>query len=141
MSNKELNKIKSYFLNLFSIALAERDIHHGEFEILYDIGLEKGFTKIKEFGKILSLPQDEIEFYIPETSDKKFEQLYELTRMIIADRKIKKEETDTIKLISYRFGIKDEFIEPLINELTVGVKLNDTKENIYSKVKKYIALN
>ncbi len=134
-----MKKAKNYFLNIFSIALADIEIHPNEVGILYDIGLEKGFTKMEEVGKILSDPH-KIEFYIPETGDEKFDQLYNLSLMIFADREIQKEEMDTIKLISNRFGIKDEFVEPLINALIVGVKLNETKNNIYSKVKKYFAL-
>lgn len=131
-----MDKVKSYFLNLFAIALADTDIDPTEVKLLYDIGIEKGFTK-EEIDKILSEPHN-VTFYMPQSNIEKFDQLYDLARMVWADRVIKDEEIQTLKNLATRFGIKKEFLKNLIDSLLEGVKNNIDKSSIFQSILNYL---
>jgi hypothetical protein len=116
------NTLKSHFLNLYSIALADFQIETVELEALYNIGQEKGVEK-SEIDELILHP-DKVRFILPETLEEKIIYLYDFAKIIIADGIIDKNEIKSLELFCNRFGF-EEINVPAIREFLI----NSAKEN------------
>lgn len=127
---------KSYFLNLFTIAVCDTEIDASEIDLLYDIGIEKGFDK-DQIDEILSQPH-QINFVFPTSKRDQFEHLYDLARMALADRNIKEEELMLMKNLATRIGIEPENIDVIIESMFFSMQRGNNKDEIFSKLQKLI---
>jgi len=129
MPAKQLDaNLKSHFLNLYSIALADTQIETTEIELLYKIGIERGIDK-KEIEKLILFP-DKVKFSIPESINDKIEFLYDLARIIWIDGKVDVYEEKALEMFCSKFGFLDENIKTISQFLISEVKMSKTKEEI-----------
>ena len=128
-----------YFTQLVRIALADDIITNNESELLHRIGKKLGFTDpeienlIDTTGKLDYIPPYEL--------SQRFEQLYDVIKMILADGSIDKNE---IRLAS-GFASKSGFLESEIPNLLVllikGIKQAKDHEKLFETYKKSIRKN
>ncbi len=120
--------LKSHFLNLYLIALADTQIDTTELELLYKIGKERGIER-KDIEKLLLSPH-EVKFNIPNTLNEKIEFLYDLARIIWIDGKVDFYEIKALEMFCSKFGFLDENISTISQFLISEVKMSKTKEEI-----------
>ncbi|UZO81535.1 hypothetical protein NBT05_03445 [Aquimarina sp. ERC-38] len=126
--------IKSHFLRLYQIALADGEFSALELKMLYEFAEERGISK-EHLDQILLNPVDANNL-IPEEIPEKISFLYDFTAMIWADEVVTEDELSALKKYIKLFGFLDENIELLAQFLIESVKINRTKEEIINQLNK-----
>lgn len=125
-------QLKSHFLRLYQIALADDNFDVLELQLLYSIANERGVPK-EELDKLFLNPIDH-NLTIPEDLITRIEYLYDLTCMIWADGIITEDELNTLKKYCKKFDFLDENINELADFLIESVKNNVKKEDIVNQI-------
>lgn len=120
--------LKSHFLRLYQIALADDDFSALELKMLYGFAEERGILR-EHLDEILLNPVDANNL-IPEQVNEKLAFLYDFTAMIWADEIVTDDERSALEKYIKRFGFLEKNIEPLAEYLIEAVKSNKTKQEI-----------
>lgn len=120
---------KEYFVHLVRIAKADDIISHTEMELLHRIGKNLGFTDPEI--NILIETTDKSDYHPPYELSKRFDQVYEIVKMILADGKIENQEMR----LATAFAVKSNFTESEIPSLLVllihGIKEGKDEEELF----------
>lgn len=120
--------LKSHFLNLYSMVMADGEVSPKEKMELYRIGEDFYGVKPEEFDRLVI--SDEILFYTPQTDTEKILYLYDFALISWADGEVADIEKSTMARYAKRFGIVDEEINPLVDFLLDKAKLHLTHEEL-----------
>ena len=120
--------LKSHFLNLYSMVMADGEVSTKEKMELYRIGEEFYEVTPEEFNRLLL--SDEILFYIPQTEEEKILYLYDFALIAWADGKVADEEVQVLKRFALRFGVRKEEVEPLVDLLLYKAKEHISHEEL-----------
>ena len=120
--------LKSHFLNLYSMVMADGDVLTKEKMELYRIGEEYYGVSQEEFDR-LSLSGD-ILFYTPQTDEEKILFLYDFALIAWADGKVANEELSLIKQFALRFGVQNDEVQPLVDFLLEKAKKHISHEEL-----------
>ncbi len=126
------DEMKSHFMNLYSMVLADGNVKPEELVQIYKIGLRHGVSPA-EFNQLLLSP---VSFTLPDTLEKKVNYLYDLTEIILADGKVDEQEVSSLKRFCSLFGFEEEnaaaiadfMIDKLKQGLSFEAILNEIKE-------------
>jgi len=133
MNNKQVPTIiKSHFLRLYQIALADGEFSALELKMLYEFAEERGISK-EHLDDILLNPVDASNL-VPEDINEKIGFLYDFAAMIWADEIVTEDELFALKKYIKRFGFLDENIDPLAQYLIEAIKNNKTKKEIIKEL-------
>lgn len=125
-------RLKSHFLNLYSIALSDTQIDTRELEFLFQFGEDRGISK-EEIEEILLYP-DKIKFEIPSETLRKIEYLYDFATMIWADDKVDEYEKIALEKFCLKFGFEKENIPALVDFLLEEAQKNTSKKELFQIV-------
>lgn len=128
------DKLKSHFLNLYSLALADNEVDTSELEVLFHIGNEHGVPK-EEIEKLLLYP-DMIKTSIPNDTLTKVQYLYDFVQVILADGVVDEREKTALKKFCQNFGFEEQHIPKIMEFLIEEGKKGTEKEVIIEQVKK-----
>jgi uncharacterized tellurite resistance protein B-like protein len=128
---------KEYFIHLIKVSLADGKITKKESETLLKLGKKLGFTD----------PEIDLLFaktaksnYIPAYElAKRFEQLYDVIKMVLADGKIEDSEMHLANSFAIAAGFKSQEIPQLLDILIKGIEAGIDEESMlkaYKKMKK-----
>lgn len=120
--------LKSHFLNLYSIALADTEFDEKEIAVLYRIGEEKGIPK-EEIDALLLNPSS-IKFHLPTSVPEKIECLYDYAKMILADSVIHDDEIGTLEKFCLKFEFEEKNIPTIIDLLIEAAKNNTPNDEL-----------
>lgn len=127
------NSLKSHFLNLYSLALADNEVDTSELEVLFQIGNEHGVSK-EEIEKLLLNPEL-VTTSIPADTLTKVQHLYDFVQIILADGVVDDREKAALKKFCENFGFEEQHI-PKIMEFLIEEGIKGTKkEEIIQQVK------
>jgi uncharacterized tellurite resistance protein B-like protein len=124
-------QLKSHFLRLYQIALADENFDHLEMQLLYQFAEERGISK-SDLDSILTGSIGEVT--IPETLEERIEYLYDFALMIWADEVITEDERNTLIKYCRKFEFLDENIEELTNYLLENAKQGTSKSQILQEL-------
>lgn len=127
------NKLKSHFLNLYSLALADTRVDTTELEMLFKLGQERGV--LKEEIEELILKPNKVKFFIPQDTLTKVEYLYDFTQIILADGIDDEREKAILKKFCVQFGFEEQNIPTIIQFLIDEAKKGTDKKSIIEQVK------
>lgn len=123
-----------HFTNLIHVALADGIIDQSETEMLQKFGRKLGFTET-EVENLINSEKNSV-FHPPYDYFKRFEQVYEVVKIILADDQIAENEL----LLARRFAIKSGFSEAeipfLIEFLIKGINESADEEELFESYKK-----
>ena len=124
-----------YFVHLVRIAKADDIISNPELELLNRIGKKLGFSDLAIDNLIESTGKSD---YIPpyELSGR-FEQVYEIVKMTLADGVIDKNEMRLASSFASKSNFKDDEIPNLLVMLINGIKQGKDEEDLFEQYKKY----
>ena len=125
------NEMKSHFMNMYHMVLADDTVKPEELVRLYEIGKRHGVSE-EDFNNLLGKPVD---FVVPDGLNKKITCLYELVEIILADGEIDDNEVVTLKRYCVRFGFDPNNANDIANYLINSVKEGKTIENIINEIK------
>ncbi|MBQ6069549.1 MAG: hypothetical protein IJK84_08605 [Bacteroidales bacterium] len=120
--------LKSHFLNLYSMVMADGEVSTKEKMELYRIGEEFYNVRPEEFDRLLL--SDEILFYIPQTEEEKILYLYDFALIAWADDKVSDEEIQVLKSFALRFGVQEGEVQPLVDLLLEKAKEHISHEDL-----------
>ncbi len=132
---KEL--LDSHLKNLWEVAMSDGHIDDREVELLYQIAKRHGVGK----GKVNRVKQrmDQINFTSPDNDRERFDQMYDLVMMMMADSEIDDNEMRVCNKYAEKLGFDKRIVEDLVysisSNITVGNDPEETKERIKHMLK------
>ena len=129
---KKINK--SYYITLIQVCRIDGKIDPLEMEMLHKEGRKFGLTD-PEIDNLIS-SESYNEYHTPYSLDEKFEQLYNVAAVILADNIVTEGEKKAIRRIATEGGFSDSAIESLRIILLEGIANNENEEVLLEKFKK-----
>jgi hypothetical protein len=127
---------KDHFIHLIQVSQIDGKISQSEMELLHKQGKKFGLTD----PEIDVLIKSEFQHHYdpPYSLHHKFDQLYNITEMILSDEGISDSEMGAVKRYAIAAGFKDKHIDPLIDMLLKGIMNNQDEDSLLSEFKKLI---
>jgi uncharacterized tellurite resistance protein B-like protein len=124
---------KEYYLNLIQVSRSDGKIDPEELEVLHKEGRRFGLTD-PEIDKLIEA-ESHHHYHAPYSLQDKFEHLYNVAEMILADNVISEGEKKMIRRFAIEAGFSDKAIDRLLVLLFEGIKKNESEEVLLSKFK------
>ena len=125
---------KEAFVHLVQVSRTDGKIHKDELELLHKEGRKFGLTD-PEIDKLVESQKDH-HYTVPYSLEEKFDHLYNIAEMILADNVVKENEMKVIKKFAIEAGFDDSKIEDLIELLFEGIKKNIEEEELFKNFKR-----
>jgi uncharacterized tellurite resistance protein B-like protein len=127
---------KEHYLNLVQVSKADGKINPGELELLHREGRKFGLTD-PEVDKLIEFEAHN-NYNPPYSLAEKFEHLYNIAEMILADEVVTEGEKKLIKRFAIEAGFSDKTIPKLIELLLTGIKKGEDEDKLFHRFKKEI---
>jgi uncharacterized tellurite resistance protein B-like protein len=127
---------KSHYLTLIKVCKIDGQISPSELIMLHKEGKKFGLTD-PEIEELIEKQKD-YEYHTPYSLEEKFEQLYNVAALILADDVVTEEEKKVLKRIAIEAGFNDEAIESLRDILLEGIYRRESEEVLLEKFKKVL---
>jgi len=125
---------KEAFLHLIQVSRTDKNISKQEYELLHKEGRKFGLTD-PEIDRLIASERDH-HYHQPYSLQEKFEHLYQVAQMILADEVVDESERRMIRKFAIEAGFNDKTIEKLIDLLLKGVKNNESEEDLLKEFRK-----
>jgi len=127
---------KEAFIHLVRVSKTDGKINKDELDLLHKEGKKFGLTD-PEIDKLIH--SEKAHDYIPPYSlEEKFDHLYNIAEMIMADDVVKEKEMKMIRRFAIEAGFENSKIDAIISLLLEGIKNNTEEEELFKKFKKSI---
>jgi hypothetical protein len=123
-----------YFVHLVRIAMADDIIVNMELKFLHRIGRKLGFTD-PEIDTLIK-NTNKSDYTPPYEFSKRFEQVYDLVKMILVDDIIDDNELHMASNFAVKSGFEDDEIPKLLIFLINGIKQGKDEEDLFESFKK-----
>jgi uncharacterized tellurite resistance protein B-like protein len=133
-NGKRVNK--EHFIHLIQVSQVDGKISQSELELLHKQGKKFGLTDPEI--DILIKSEFQHHFDPPYSLHHKFDQLYNITEIILSDKEIAESEIRAVKRYAIAAGFKDKHIDGLIDLLLNGIMSNQTEDYLLTEFKKLI---
>ena len=124
---------KEYFINLIQVSKTDGKISPEEHGMLYKEGVKFGLSE-PEIEKLIESESNHV-YHAPYSLQDKFEHMYNVAVMILADEVITENEKKLLKRFAIEAGFQDKAIDDLIEVLFEGIQKNETEEALLEKFK------
>ncbi len=116
--------------NLLEMALIDGHFDETEMDLLEKLA-QKYNIPVNELKKIQDNPSN-FEFEIPEDDNEKFDQFYELVKMMTIDKNIFEEEMNLCVIFGKKFGYNNvhDAIEAMIQDIKNGLPMENTRNSV-----------
>jgi hypothetical protein len=125
---------KEYFVHLVRIAKADDVVSHNEQKLLVRIGKNLGFTD-PEIDNLIET-NGKFDYDPPYELSKRFDQVYEIVKMTLADGVIGSSEMRLASGFAVKSGFTESEIPKLLVLLISGIKNGKDEENLFEVYKK-----
>lgn len=126
--SEETKKLKSHLTNLGALAKIDGHLDPSEINFIVSIGTRHGM-KPKEVKSLLA-GADKVVPQLPTNDSERFDQIYDLVEMMLADGIVDENEMDFCISMAVRLGFKKAVVGVLVRKISVGVKDGLTREQI-----------
>ncbi len=133
-NGKRVNK--EHYIHLIQVSKVDGKISSTEMEMLHKEGRKFGLTDPEIDALIVSEVQHN--YHPPYSLKDKFDHLYNVAGMILADEVVTDSEKKMIKRFAIEAGFRDDIIEKLIDLLFEGIRNNENEDSLFSKFKSHI---
>lgn len=110
---------KSQFSQLARMAMVDGHIDEREKDLLFTMAAKLGLTQ-KEFAEVMVHSQD-IPFVIPTSTDERFQQLYDLVRMMMVDDTHSSDEMELCHDLARKLGFDPVEIPAILQMVMAGI--------------------
>ncbi|HEX2969956.1 MAG TPA: hypothetical protein VHO46_12725 [Bacteroidales bacterium] len=122
---------KEYFISLIQVSRTDGKIAPAELELLYKEGRKFGLTE-PEIEKLISSESENV-YHAPYSLHEKFEHLYNVAVMVLADDEVTEKERKMLRRFAIEAGFRDNVIESLIDLLLKGIEKNESEDELFDK--------
>jgi hypothetical protein len=123
-----------YFIHIVRIAKADDIVTNTELELLYRIGRKLGLTD-PEIEKLIETT-GKSDYIAPYELSKRFDQVYEIVKMTLADGAIDSNEMRLAKGFAVRSGFTETEIPNLLSLIIEGIKAGKDEEDLFEVYRK-----
>jgi len=127
---------KQAFVHLVQVSKIDGKLNQEEYDLLHKEGKKFGLTDPEINDLITS--ESNTHYTPPYSLAEKFEHLYNMGEMILADGVVDERERRMIKKFAIEAGFSDSKLAGLAEILIEGINLNTEEEILFSKFKQYI---
>jgi uncharacterized tellurite resistance protein B-like protein len=127
---------KEHYIHLIQVSKIDGVISPSEMEMLHKEGRKFGLTD-PEIDKLID-SEISNNYHSPYSLSEKFEHLYNVAEMILADDVITEQETRMIRRFAIEAGFRDKAIDKLLDLLFEGIKNNESESSLLKKFKSHI---
>lgn len=125
---------KEHFINLIQVALADGIIDKSESDMLHRFGKRMGFTD-PEIDNLIEA-SSKTAYIPPYELSKRFEQVYDIVKMVLADGVIDKNEMRLANGFATKSGFAEIEIPSLLSLLITGIKEGKDEDDLFEQYKK-----
>ena len=136
VTNHGVKVPKVHYLHLIQVARADGKIDQQELAILHKEGRRFGLTDA-EINHLIEKEKDH-HYHPPYSLDDKFEDLYYISEMILADEEVSEAEAKLLRRFAVEVGFDDRAIEILKDVMINGIRNKESEEDILKKFKKQL---
>lgn len=126
------DNLKSRFLALYCMVLADGVIDIKELETLYRIGREHYNVSADEINQ--AIRESGTSFIMPENLESKIRLLYNLTEIALADGVLDVTEKNLLKRYAKRMNFLDENIDDIVDWMVEKVKGKEPIEQVFKEI-------
>lgn len=134
--SEEVKKLKSHITNLGALAKADGHVDPTEMDFIISIG-EKHGMKPSEVRSLLS-HVEEVKPQLPTNDSERFDQIYDLVEMMLADGIVDESEMEFCISMAARLGFKKAIVGVLVRKISVGVKDGLSREDIKKEAQAFL---
>jgi uncharacterized tellurite resistance protein B-like protein len=127
---------KEHYIHLVQVSKADGKINPSELDLLHREGRKFGLTD-PEVDKLIEFEAHH-NYNPPYSLADKFEHLYNIAEMILADEVITEGERKLIKRFAIEAGFSDKTIPKLVELLLDGIKKGKDEDDLFQRFKKEI---
>ncbi|RAU82559.1 tellurite resistance TerB family protein [Pontibacter arcticus] len=126
--SEETKKLKSHIKNLGALAKIDGHLDAEEMKYIVSIGIRHGL-KPDDVKHLLS-NASKIEPQLPTNDSERFDQIYDLVEMMLADGIVDEQEMDFCITMATRLGFRKSIVGMLVRKISSGVKDGLSREAI-----------
>lgn len=130
---------EAHLKNLILMALSDHNIDKSEVEVIYQIGLDRGI--LPERIKELLISKERSSLIVPANDYDRFEQLYDLTIVMLADGIVEDEEMEFCTDFASKLGFRKTISWLLILSILDGVEKGLSRKEVFSICRSYLKGN
>ncbi|WP_375417785.1 TerB family tellurite resistance protein [uncultured Hymenobacter sp.] len=137
--NAQAKKIKSHLLNLAALAKADGHIDEREMSFIVAVGQKNGLNA----GKVKALVSGAqgMSSDIPNTDSERFDQIFDLVDMMLADGVVDETEMDFCIMMAEKLGFRKAIVGVLVRKISMGVKDGFPRERIKEESLSFLNYN
>ncbi|GAA4425814.1 hypothetical protein GCM10023188_07160 [Pontibacter saemangeumensis] len=126
--SEETKRLKSHITNLGALAKIDGHLDPTEMNYIVSIGQKHGM-KADEVRHLVANVAN-IEPQLPANDSERFDQIYDLVEMMLADGIVDENEMDFCINMAARLGFKKTIVGVLVRKISMGVKDGLSRANI-----------
>ena len=134
--SEETKRVKSHITNLSALAKIDGHLDPTEMNFIVSIGQKHGM-KPSEVRDLVSNASS-VEPQLPENDSERFDQIYDLVEMMLADGIVDENEMDFCINMAARLGFKKTIVGVLVRKISMGVKDGLGRENIRREAQSFL---
>lgn len=134
--NEQTKKLRNHLLNLSALAKVDGHLDATELNYIIAIGQKNGFKA--EEVKSLIANSSSSSFHFPENDSERFDQIYDLVEMMLADGIVDDNEMEFCMEMAAKLGLRRAIVGVLVRKITTGVKDGLSREDIKSESQPFL---
>lgn len=125
-------KLKSHFINIYCMILADGKVDQKELNSMYEIGTRIYNVSPEEINKVLL--SGEVVFYKPESEEDRVLYLYDLACISVSDKVIPAAERMLLENYARKFDVEESQIPNLVEFLIDCAKKNLSQSELLNEL-------
>lgn len=134
--SEETKKLKSHITNLGALAKIDGHVDPAEINFIIAIGTKHGM-RASEVKSLLA-DSSKITPQLPNNDSERFDQIYDLVEMMLADGIVDENEMDFCIHMATKLGFKKAVVGVLVRKISTGVKDGLTREHIKREAQAFL---
>lgn len=134
---RKVKQEKAHVKNLIALANVDGVLAHSELNLIFKFAEARGLRK-EEVEALLEEPYNS-DFKIPASDTERFNQIFELIEVMLADGKVEDSEVDFCITIAQKLGFSKAFAGVVVNKIAMGISNDLEKEAIRSEMESFLS--
>jgi uncharacterized membrane protein YebE (DUF533 family) len=137
--NEEIKRVKTHIANLGALARVDGHIDSSEMNYIIAVGQKNGLKP--EDVRVLVANAETIKLHIPENDSERFDQIYDLVEMMLADGIVDDNEMEFCMEMAAKLGFRKAVVGVLVRKISTGVKDGFPREYIKNEAQAFLNYN
>lgn len=134
--SEETKKLKTHITNLGALAKIDGHVDPAEMSYIISIGTKHGMKE--DDVRTLISASKKVEPQLPTNDSERFDQIYDLVEMMLADGIVDENEMEFCVNMASRLGFKKAIVGVLVRKISMGVKDGFTREHIKQDAQSFL---